>query len=171
MGAMVLLSDQAQFGAYDLVAPIGHTNRGAHLEMDGKLTGIARPLDETIPDYRRVNRDLVARTFHWHDVPPETLAADEAMSVEFLSVMAWEAQHSDTLEDAAVITRPVFLAYGERDVSPDPGAEPAFYAASPDVTLFRLAGAGHCHNFARDRRKLWTRLDAWIQSLGGLTGG
>jgi pimeloyl-ACP methyl ester carboxylesterase len=167
MGAMVLVAEQARHATYDLVAPLAYTNHGAHLQVDGKLVSIAEPLDPSIPDYRRVNRGLVARTFHWEDVAPEALAADEAMSVEFLSIMAWEAQHAPTAGDAASITAPVFLAYGERDVSPAPLAEPAFFPSSPDVTLFRLAATGHCQNFAPSRRRLWDRLDGWIRSIGG----
>jgi pimeloyl-ACP methyl ester carboxylesterase len=166
MGAMVLVTEQARFATYDLVAPIGYTNHGAHLRVDGKHVSIAEPLDPSIPDYRRVDRALVTPTFHWDDIAPEVLAADEAMSVEYLSVMAWEAQHAHTITDTAMISAPVFLAYGERDVSPDPLDEPKFFSASPDVTLYRLAATGHCHNFAPRRHRLWERLDGWIRSVG-----
>jgi alpha-beta hydrolase superfamily lysophospholipase len=166
MGAMVLVTEQAKFGAYDLTAPLGYTNHGAHLDVGGRSVSIAAPFDDSLPDYRRVNRDLVIRTFHLEDTPDAALAADEAMSVEFLSVLAWEAQHAHTIDDAARIQTPVFLAFGERDVSPEPAAEPAYFSGSDDLTLIRLKGSAHCHNFSPARRRLWRRLDRWIESFG-----
>ena len=165
MGAMALVTEQARFGAYDLVAPIGYTNHGAHLSQDGKAVSVARPIEADDPGYRRLDRARTMATFHWDGLPAEVLAADEAMSVEYLSVMAWEAMHATTVEDSAKISAPVFLALGERDVSPDPLSEPAFFSASPDITLYRMAKTGHCQNFAESRHRLWDRLDGWIRSL------
>ena len=86
MGAMVMLTEQARLGGYDLTALIGYTNRGAHLEIGGKMVSLAAPFDETLPPYKRVDRARVMRSFHWEDTPAAALAADEAMSVEFMSV-------------------------------------------------------------------------------------
>jgi pimeloyl-ACP methyl ester carboxylesterase len=166
MGAMVMLTEQAMFGGYDLVALLGYTNRGAHAEIDGEMVPMAFPLDETSPPFKRVEREQVVHAFHWADVSPAALAADEAMSVEYVTVMAWEAQQPDTtVADAARIRAPLFLAFGERDLSPAPTAEGGFFTACPDVTTFMLEQSAHCQNFASTRHKLWSRLDRWIGSL------
>jgi pimeloyl-ACP methyl ester carboxylesterase len=174
LGGMVLVTEQARFATYDLVAPIGYGCGAGRLEVDGESITMADAdralvIETATPGYERVNRALISSTFHWEDVSPQALAADEAMSTAFLSIMAWEARHAHTAQEAAAIQTPVFLAFGERDVSPDPWAEPAFYRSSPDITLYRLPRTAHCHNFAPLRRRLWDRLDAWIAaaSAGG----
>ena len=70
-----------------------------------------------------------------------------------------------TAEAATEIEVPVFLGYGEVDVSTDPHAEPAFFSRSPDITLYLLAGSGHCHNMAATRRVLWERLLDWCDAV------
>lgn len=67
-------------------------------------------------------------------------------------------------DEAALIGVPVFLGYGEVDVSPDPSTEAQFYTRSPDVTTFVVPGSGHCHNMAATRHVLWQRLLAWAQA-------
>ena len=165
MGAMAVVAEQIRFGTYDLLAPIGHTNLGVRLEVGGKAETLDVRMDETTPDYKRVDRARVLKTFLWDDTPPDVAAADEAMSVEFLAAMSCDVQTAPHAKEAAQVTTPVFLALGERDVSPDPHAEPGVFASSPDVTLFLLKGAAHCHNFATTRAKLWDRFDRWVTSL------
>jgi hypothetical protein len=80
LGAMVVLGDQAKFGTYDLVAPLGCTTHGPHLDIDGVVIRQAPlPLDQ-VPGYQNVDRERVFRSFHWEGLPPEVIAADEAMS-------------------------------------------------------------------------------------------
>jgi pimeloyl-ACP methyl ester carboxylesterase len=63
------------------------------------------------------------------------------------------------------ITVPVFLAFGEVDVSPSPHTEVAAYSASGDVRLVVLQGSAHCHNAATTRQLLWDRLASWIAEI------
>jgi pimeloyl-ACP methyl ester carboxylesterase len=67
--------------------------------------------------------------------------------------------------EAAAIRCPVLIANGERDVCPDPRAEPAAYASSPDITTYVLPNAAHMHNFASTRALLWARLDEWARTV------
>ena len=60
---------------------------------------------------------------------------------------------------------PVFLAFGDVDVSPCPHLEPSTYPASRDVTLFLLPSSAHCHNMATSRQVLWDRLEAWAATV------
>jgi len=70
-------------------------------------------------------------------------------------------------EDAGRIDVPVYICLGERDVSPDPHAEPGYYRASSDVTLHILPRSGHCQNFATTRGEMYARIGGWIRSLEG----
>ena len=68
-------------------------------------------------------------------------------------------------EEAAAITVPVLVAVGERDVVPDPRAEPQAYAHSPDITVFVAPRMSHMHNFASTREQFWARLHAWGNAI------
>jgi pimeloyl-ACP methyl ester carboxylesterase len=60
---------------------------------------------------------------------------------------------------------PVFVGIGEHDIASSPHAIAAELPASMDLTLFGLAGAGHNHNVAEGRARLWDRMLAWSNSL------
>lgn len=66
---------------------------------------------------------------------------------------------------AAEIRVPLFLGFGELDVTTTPHAEPSFYPNSTDVTLHLLEGSAHCHNMARSRHAQWDRIARWLTSL------
>jgi pimeloyl-ACP methyl ester carboxylesterase len=106
------------------------------------------------------------RTFHWDDVPDDVVAGDNARAVMVPYTLSYQATAMNIVtEDAARIGVPVYICLGERDVSPDPHAEPGYYRSSPDVTLHILPRAGHCHNFASARHTMWDRLDVWARSV------
>jgi pimeloyl-ACP methyl ester carboxylesterase len=65
----------------------------------------------------------------------------------------------------ATIDVPVFIGVGSADIGGPPHAIPASFPASPDVTLYVLANAGHNHNVAPNRGDLWDRMIAWMQQL------
>lgn len=111
--------------------------------------------------------------FHWEDVPQDILDADFSggyplrRSVpDFGSgttppcVVAMMSPGYVTPE-AASVDVPVFIGMGERDVCPDPWAEPSAYWSSPDVSLYIVPRMAHMHNFASTRELLWQRLDQW----------
>ena len=59
---------------------------------------------------------------------------------------------------------PVFLGFGEQEMCPDVRGTVRRYVSSSDITLVVLAGSGHCHNQAGNRRQLWERMLAWARS-------
>ena len=59
----------------------------------------------------------------------------------------------------------MLVAVGERDVVPDPRAEPQAYAQSPDITVFMCPRMSHMHNFASTREQFWARLHSWGESV------
>jgi len=74
-------------------------------------------------------------------------------------------------QEAAAIDVPVLIAAGERDVVPDPHAEPGAFESSPDVSLYVVPGMAHMHNFATTRRLLCDRIAAWsLMAAGELAG-
>jgi pimeloyl-ACP methyl ester carboxylesterase len=112
--------------------------------------------------YLEVPRDLLRQQFHAADVPEAVLEADARTATVLPRQLAVTAiAPAGAVHHAKRISVPVFLAYAERDMSPDPRGEVALYQASPDITLFLLAGSAHCHNMAGTRERLWSRLITW----------
>ena len=56
---------------------------------------------------------------------------------------------------------PVFVGVGERDVCPEPLAEPKAYTRARDVTVYIAPRMAHMHTFASTRLQLWDRLVGW----------
>src|SRR5690606_28767517 len=111
-----------------------------------------------LPTDRRAMRSI----FHLEDVPPPLIEADDARASLTPSPLAIDALQPGIVRDAAASIRcPVFLCFGERDISPDPLGEPAHFKNSPDITLMRLQGSAHNHNFSGTRHVLWHRLADW----------
>jgi alpha-beta hydrolase superfamily lysophospholipase len=69
--------------------------------------------------------------------------------------------------EAAAIDVPVFIGDGERDVCPDPHAEPSAYPSSRDVEVHVTPRMAHMHNFAETRVELWERLQHWGTGIAG----
>jgi pimeloyl-ACP methyl ester carboxylesterase len=108
--------------------------------------------------------DEVLQIFHWDDVPEAVIAADSALAGQRSGAISCATMVPDGFAaDAAAIDVPVFLGFGERDISPDPRAEAAAYRSSPDITLQVLPGSAHCHNYASTRVRQWGRLAAWAR--------
>ncbi|MFT4057171.1 MAG: hypothetical protein QM681_21890 [Novosphingobium sp.] len=61
--------------------------------------------------------------------------------------------------EAAAITVPVLVAMGERDLVPDPRAEPRAYHSTTSIDLFVCPRMGHVHNMAGTRALMWQRID------------
>jgi pimeloyl-ACP methyl ester carboxylesterase len=177
LGGYVAMYQQAAHRSYDAVAILGTTNHQVvqlgipdeMVEAAATAEGRAALADQLIASLGDGDRYLVGdRTpmhdwFHATDVPADVIAADDATT---LTAVVRRAGLSASIpgiarDQASTIDVPVFLAYGEVDISPAPHAEPTFFTASPDVTLFVLPGSAHCHNMANTRARLWDRLLAW----------
>jgi hypothetical protein len=68
-----------------------------------------------------------------------------------------------TDREKAAITAPVFLGFGEDDLTQDFMGCVALYNATNDISLFVLPGAAHCHNQSALRTMLWDRLAHWAR--------
>ena len=156
MGGMVLTQWQANYVRFARVAFLGWTNTG--LEFDASLL----PMPDTLPAYLPTDRKLMRPIFHMADVPQAIIEEDDANASDTPSPLAFQAtQPGIVREQAGTIACPVLTCFGDVDISPDPHAEVAHFASSRDITLLRLAGSAHNHNFSSSRFSLWDNLANW----------
>lgn len=115
--------------------------------------------------------------FHWEDVPQDILDADMSGGYPVRKVAPYfgsatipacaVAMNSPGYftPEASMIEVPVFIGVGERDVCPNPWAEPSAYWNSKDVSLYVVPQMAHMHNFASTRERLWRRLGQWSATV------
>jgi alpha-beta hydrolase superfamily lysophospholipase len=176
MGGCILTVHQGLRSSFDAVAFLGSSGRHtAFPDPSGGTVPITVPRrgadlhNAPIPD--AFTPGLFRYCFHYDDVPAAVVDMDlgaegnpwrslgaPPCAVTMLSpgVVAVEA---------AAITVPVLVACGQRDVVPDPHAEPAAYRGSSDITLVVVPEMAHMHNFAGTRQQLWDRLAQWIDTI------
>jgi pimeloyl-ACP methyl ester carboxylesterase len=179
MGGYLAMRQQAAHRSYDAVAVLGTTNFAvAPLDLPNDLieaagqgpearAALVDQLGSQFPEpYLDADRGPMMSWFHLSDVAPEVLDADARTLVNVAALAAAESTVPGiTRDDAAAIDAPVFLAYGDVDVSANARAEPSAFASSPDVTLVVLPDTGHCQNMAPTREMLWRRLLAWSDAV------
>lgn len=168
MGGMQTITQQAQHASYQAVMILGYTAQGVHFTMGGKKLRAADFLPQgESPDYTTNDRAKLHELFHWEDVPAEVIAADDAIAVQTPANIGLDSIRTGiVVNEAANIDVPVYFCLGERDVSPDPHAEPSYFKRSTDFTLHILPRSAHCQNFASTRHEMWNRMHAWVRSLG-----
>jgi pimeloyl-ACP methyl ester carboxylesterase len=179
MGGYVTMFQQAGHRSYAAVAILGTTNQHvAPLGLPPEMIEAARTAEgraalveqvvETMPDpFLEAERTPMLPWFHLEDVPPAVVEADTASTLTVVPRRCAAASMVPGVAAAAAATIdvPVFLAYGDVDVSPQPRAEPEFFPATHDITLFLLRGSGHCHNMAGTRHLLWDWIGRWIAEV------
>jgi alpha-beta hydrolase superfamily lysophospholipase len=167
MGGMLTILQQAAHQSYDGVMIMGYTADAVHFTLHGQRLRAADHIPTgDVPDYSTNDRAALRQGFHWDDVPDAVIAADDAMAVETPSCIGLDSIRAHIVKDeAGRISVPVYICLGERDVSPDPHAEPGYYRSSPDITLHILPRSGHCHTFAGTRRHMWNRMHHWARLL------
>jgi Alpha/beta hydrolase family len=158
LGGMLTVVEQAAHASFDRVAILGWSNLGLNLPP-----AALRPVLDPSGTYAYGSPEL-RRAFHLADVPAEVLDCPAERDVFPVSLtLAAEAADRDTIRRwAGSIPAPVFVGFGESDTSLNPRSEGACYAGADDVTVFRLPGSAHCHNFAGTRTVLWDRLLRWM---------
>ncbi len=159
MGGMFVTLQQAQYRSFDRIAVLGWSNLGLNLPP----SALKAVLDES-GKYAYSSAEL-RREFHMADVPAAALDCPAERDVAPVSVtLAAQTRDRDASRTAAgKIEVPVFMSYGEKDVSPSPREEVACFINSNDVTFFELPRSAHCHNFASTRAMLWDRMLAWMK--------
>ncbi|NNC38704.1 MAG: alpha/beta hydrolase [Hyphomonadaceae bacterium] len=156
MGGMALIEQQATHATFDKICVLGWTNIG--LSIDTSELDLKPELHQYAPTDRAQMRPL----FFLPDVPDELIKQDEAYSSLTPSPFAQQAvQPGIVAAEAAAITCPVFLSYGDVDISPAPANEPGFYQSAKSVDPMILTGSAHNHNYATTRAKLWDNIAAF----------
>lgn len=180
MGGCVSIVTQALHGTFDAIGVLGYSAIHTRLPQREIAQEVANA--EAIEGITRGSTGRGAREtvmqdhvypFHFEDVPSDILAADMAGGYPIRTQCPpWG---SATIPDCAVqmmlpgvvsneaaaVRVPVFVGNGERDVCPDPRAEPGAYRASNDITTMIVPQMAHMHNFASSRDVLWDRLAGW----------
>jgi len=193
MGGCITIAMQGRLRTYDAIATLGFS--AIHTVLPQQTQAARRQGIATYPLFR--NSDLrelavapaeVGRIdflypFHWEDVPKDILDADMkggypirqtappwgSVTMPVCARLMMTPRY--VAQEAAAIDVPVLIAAGERDVVPDPHAEPGAFESSPDVSLYVVPGMAHMHNFATTRRLLWDRIAAWSLMVAGELAG
>ncbi len=119
-------------------------------------------------------------SFHYDDEPADIVALDMAASAGLADPLpAWRSATTPPCGvymvapgavalEAASIRVPVLVAVGERDVVPDPYAEPKAFKSALDIGVFVCPRMGHMHNFAHTRALFWQRIHSWGESVAAM---
>ena len=153
LGGLVLLALQARHKIFDAIAVLGWSNQPMSVSHD---------ISASEP-YVEVDRTALRPFFHLGDVPASIITADDLNAERVPAGILVEGQQDNiSRDDAAAVTVPVFICFGELDLCPNPHLEPSTYPNSDDITLFRLLTSAHNHNFASSRLQLFSRISSWV---------
>ena len=187
MGGCITIVMQGNHRTYDGIAPLGYS--AIHTVLPQRSEAAYRESMQA-HDYAR-SADLAGLSvaeasqhvadfvypFHWEDVPKDILDVDMSGgyplrktsppfgSLTLPTCAVQMLTPGCVAKEAAAIDVPVLVGMGERDVCPDPHAEPSAYKRSRDISLYILPRMAHMHNFASTRRDLWDRLVAWSRMI------
>jgi pimeloyl-ACP methyl ester carboxylesterase len=174
MGAMITIMEQARYGTYVAVVNLGGGGAGLpeHLHNPSWVTWDLPRLRASLVELARqqfsgaVERDRDRPgIFHAADVPAPVLGAFRSQLTTLLPSCALASiipSFSDP--ERGEISVPLFLGFGEHDLSQVPHESVPRFRSSHDITLFVLTGSGHCHNQAGNRWQLWDRMTEWARS-------
>jgi pimeloyl-ACP methyl ester carboxylesterase len=171
MGGALVVMQQARSRSFDSLAVLGYGYQplpGLSGDLpDGQLLAESAARFSQLPDpcpdgYYTMDRSALRPQFHFDDVPDDVVMADDAQA----TVLPRAALHAVAATPigrplASAVDVPIFQGWGERDNTPDPHRDGAYFSSCSDYTLFVLPRSGHCHNFATTRAAMWDRLVAW----------
>jgi pimeloyl-ACP methyl ester carboxylesterase len=174
MGGMVATVQQARHRSFDAVAVLGHGGNG----LPQFISDADRPTGDALHDHlpalarthtttppARVQR-LPPDSFFLPNVPPAVREAFTAQQGELLHSCGMASLiPGSTDAEKAGIDVPVFLGFGDHDLTADYLGCLSRYRSATDATLFVLNDSAHCHNQAVTRTVLWNRIVSWITAL------
>jgi alpha-beta hydrolase superfamily lysophospholipase len=184
-GGLLLTMLQAAQPVFTAVGMLGWSGVNTVIPVDHKHPMLADMNRTRVPGLQHPYR----QAFHYEDVPEAIVAVDldgYPYRPDGAPQPSWAARFMPggpkaaperppngaiTAAEAARIDVPVLIAMGERDVCPDPWAEPGAYRSSLDVTLVIIPAMAHAHNFASTRSLLWDRIVTWAATIVALQPG
>lgn len=116
-------------------------------------------------------------SFHYDDQPADIVSLDMKASAGLADPLPeWRSATTPACGitmvapgavalEAASIRVPVFIGVGERDVVPDPWAEPKAFKSATDIQLYVCPRMAHMHNFAHTRTQFWARIHNWGEGV------
>jgi alpha-beta hydrolase superfamily lysophospholipase len=197
MGGCLTIVQQGQLGTYDGIGILGFSGIQTVLwmppgspEVDmpfvvrgSEIPVLSQPAAEAVTPAMAPGADELPRStpgFHYDDVPRDIVEADMiGYPANRRSSPVWASatvppcavtmlSPGVVAPEAASVRVPVLVAAGERDVVPDPRAEPRAYPRSPDVTVHVCPRMAHMHNFAGTRERFWQRIHSWGDGVAAL---
>jgi len=187
MGGGLTILMQGRYRTYQAIAPLGysaiHTVTPQPTEADRKRVQDfpsyhngrwVDPQTLSLAESAKANSDYEYFQF-WDDVPEDIKRmrrearnggpTPDWMSKTIPSCVIGMLSPGYVATEAAEISVPVFIGLGERDVVPNPLAEPAAYQSTRDITVFVVPRLAHTHNFGGTRQVLWDRLVDWARTV------
>ncbi|WP_319448708.1 MULTISPECIES: alpha/beta hydrolase [unclassified Mycobacterium] len=182
-GAMLTVIAQGRHRCYDALGLLGwsYSQRFGLPEMDAGLSDAERAV---LGDADAIEEQLVWLTKQRFDDPrppgssavwelliggmqisEQARTAISASTSELLAVCGLAAILRGAGPHVAAIDVPVFLGFGECDITGNARATAEEFGRSPDITLYELAAAGHNHNVAPNRSRLWNRFARWADDV------
>jgi alpha-beta hydrolase superfamily lysophospholipase len=171
MGGFVVVAAQAAYETFDAIAALGSSFTQTRLALKPGRRYPPRDADiATVMAAVQEDCDMLA-SFHCAGTPRALVEADFAPGL----TAPWRsAAVPDCVRDlmrpgimareAAAVRAPVFLGYGEVDVTPEPLADVGAFRSTADISLLVAPGMAHMHNFAPTRRILWRRLTRFAEA-------
>jgi pimeloyl-ACP methyl ester carboxylesterase len=105
------------------------------------------------------------------DIPPELIEVDEADAVPIPLGLLSLMRPNAVREAARTLTCPLFVGFGESDITACPRSDPAAYESAMSITLYVQPDASHYTNFAPTRTDLWKELASWCRAQAVLALG
>lgn len=188
MGGGVTIIMQGRHHTYDAISPLGYSaihtvlpqpteaQRIQGMMGAGRLAGRwTDPKMLSLSASSSATADYVY-PFFWEDVPKEIITADQEGFRTHTPSARWSSKTLPNCviamlspgyvaEEAAHIDVPVLVGVGERDVVPNPLAEPAAYQSTRDVSVFIAPHLAHNHNLGSSRQLMWDRVIDWARML------
>ncbi|MFN8026746.1 MAG: alpha/beta fold hydrolase [Acidimicrobiia bacterium] len=186
MGGMLLTVLQHDHALFDGIAVLGHGGDGlpevlsddeAALRVDRPYPEIERDIEALArvrfaPDSPVPRKRPTKGPFLLPDVPEPVREAFVAQQVSNLFTCGLTSMIPGATDShKAGIDVPVFVAFGDHDLTDDHEGAREKYTATRDAELFVLADSGHCHNQANTRVQLWDRLAGWATRVADRADG
>jgi pimeloyl-ACP methyl ester carboxylesterase len=178
MGGMLTMVQQANHQTYQAVVNLGHGGDGLPRVLtddERAVAGDPEAFDASIVALARARYSrprqppppgAVPGSFHADDVPEVVREAFVGQTTELLHACGLASMiPGSTDREKGRIDVPVYLAFGDHDLTTRPHQAVATYRHSRDVTLFVMPGAGHCHNQSGNRVMLWDRIADWARRV------
>jgi pimeloyl-ACP methyl ester carboxylesterase len=179
-GGLLTVVQQARHDCYDALVLLGFCGRGLIdvLTDDerrfaddpaGLRSALATLTEERFGDSLPVRKNSTASLLVHGEPPAAAMRALRQATAPLLGLVGLTSLVPGSIRvELDAVEVPVFIGVGEHDITGRAQEIPDDFPSSRDITLFVLAAAGHTHNVAATRTRLWRRTAQWIDTMRGL---